>query len=269
MGTPEQPSIDLPIEAKDIFRILALRSVAENSNLYTYLNKGFEKFIKGVKKTERLDSGKPFDCGHKEKPIAKKILNDFTEREMCASERVFFKRKFDPIGEVIDYEIPLDEKKDSARGKIDLLSVCKNSNQKIIYLLEVKKCQSNELPLRAFFEIVTFWLTLRDDNGSFNDFLGNYKDGIYAKYKVVPGLLMCRSSKIYMELMNSGSRDAICDELYKKFRKEGVGVKVFSYIGDEKPIDEREVFQITVEDQTSVLDDILKKPQKLMRTVNF
>ena len=238
-------SINLPIMAKDVFRVLALKSIADarsssnrNESLLSILNedKTFEAFEKGITTTERLDWDSPFDYEHAglKKDRKWKTHADMTERELCASPKGFFGRKFcDSIGQVVDYEVPLDEKRDAARGKVDLISI----KDDVVYLLEVKKCDSDELPIRAFFEIYTFWKTLQDDPEKeaegFQKFLKKYVKGKQSENpivkKVIPGLLLCQQG---------GCRDGIlnrlrnCHEeaekgLYRKFMNKGV--RVFSY----------------------------------------
>lgn len=66
---------------------------------------------------------------------------------------------FDPIGEIIDYQVPLKTpgaSDNSGLGKIDLLS----RNDDTLYLLEVKEPDNTESPLRAILEIHTYWKQL-------------------------------------------------------------------------------------------------------------
>ena len=187
-GTGSSGTIQLPIQPKDVFRILALRSVVENDEMLKALNEHFNEIFKGIKQTERLKRGLT---------INKEKLTDFTERELCASKKAFFDNSFDGIGTVIDYELPLDETRYSAFGKVDLVSLSEDTH--ILYLLEVKKHDSNEHPLRAMFEIFTFWKMLQDGGkdkaGDFSIFIEKYTSAEQNKSKfgerkpsrVVPG----------------------------------------------------------------------------------
>lgn len=221
----------LPILPKDVFRILALKSLANGSvELWEQLNKDetFDAFVKGIDRTERIAArGRGFDYDpHKGiKSKGWNNYNEMTERELCASSEAFFGNSFRGIGTVYDYEVPLDEKKDSARGKIDLLSATDST----VYVLEVKKCESNELPLRAFFEVFTFWKSLRDEDGGFGTFLDRYcAQHDLTGRNVVPGVLLCESSAICRSLLEKKEDDANVVGLYRRFIRD-YGMKVFVY----------------------------------------
>ncbi len=242
--------IELPVLAKDIFRIWALRSIALGpAELAERLDtdKVFAEFCNAKFRTPRLDwkNKKPFAYTHPGLEETKKTnwkqLSDMTEREMCSSRKGFFDREFpDSIGKVVDYEIPLDEERDSARGKIDLLSYRKDRNT--LYLIEVKKCDSTELPLRAFFEIFTFWKTLQDSNGKFTSFLNLYHNSEYNGFNVVPALLWCEGSPIY-EMLVRGDKEKHVKNLYKRFKDRNV--KLFTYKNTSKLKDGRFDVSIT------------------------
>ena len=250
--------IELPVLAKDIFRIWALRSIALGSaELAERLDadKVFSEFCNAKFRTPRLDwkNKKPFDYTHpgleETKKTNWKYLSDMTEREMCASRKGFFDREFpDSIGKVVDYEIPLDEERDSARGKIDLLSYREDIREKTktLYLIEVKKCDSTELPLRAFFEIFTFWKTLQDSDGTFTKFLERYNNSKYEGCDVVPALLLCKDSRIYKMLVGEDKAEHVDEHvknLYNRFK--GLNVKLFAYENTSKPKDGRFDVSIT------------------------
>lgn len=220
----------LPILPKDVFRILALKSLANGSDeLWGQLNKDetFDAFVKGIDQTERIAvGGRGFDYDRHMgiKPKRWNNYKEMTERELCASSVAFFGKTLSGIGTVYDYEVPLDEKKDSARGKIDLLSATDST----VYVLEVKKCESNELPLRAFFEAFTFWKSLRDEDGGFGTFLERYRaQHDLTGRNVVPGVLFCESSAICDSLFTKED-DANVVGLYRRFIRD-YGMKVFVY----------------------------------------
>ena len=253
-GTGSSGTIQLPIQPKDVFRILALRSVVENDEMLKALNEHFNEIFKGIEQTERLKrKGKnPFDYQHPHKglTINKEKLTDFTERELCASKKAFFDNSFDGIGTVIDYELPLDETRYSAFGKVDLVSLSEDTH--ILYLLEVKKHDSNEHPLRAMFEIFTFWKMLQDGGkdkaGDFSIFIEKYTSAEQNKSKfgerkpsrVVPGLLLCDGSPILNRLTSLKTKDkkgVSVEEkrLYKRFFKEGL--RVFRFTENREQIE--------------------------------
>lgn len=226
--------IDLPIAPKDVFRILALRSIVEQPAMIQKLLDSFDSILEGIPTTPRLDPTKftrePFDYEHTDRKIVNSGFGEFTERELCSSADAFFGNTFAGIGKVIDYELPLDITKGSALGKVDLVSLLGEST---LFLLEVKKVESNEHPLRAMFEIFTFWKMLSDGDGSFTTFIERYKNSKQFKeqvpsvgdeIKVVPGLLLCRGSDILERLQKPKEHER---ELYKKFLD--AGLHVFSY----------------------------------------
>lgn len=180
-----------------------------------------------------------------------------TERQLCSSNRAFFNRHFTGIGHVIDYELPLDDKRDSAFGKVDLVSVTDNNE---LLLLEVKKVDSNEHPLRAMFEIFTFWKILQDAHGCFGTFLKEYYQcQNYKNWKereenckrnnpenVCLGLLLYENSDIYKTLDNCQASNSDECDLYIHFMKSPIKMKVFAY-------DYKEANTLKVQDKTREL----------------
>ncbi|MBQ6338837.1 MAG: hypothetical protein IJI36_06790 [Kiritimatiellae bacterium] len=242
-------TIELPVQPKDVFRLLALRSITETDGLIEKLLDNFDSIFKGIEMTPRLDRDSfgrdAFGYKHKGLDVEDIGFSDMTERQLCAAKSAFYAdRDFAGIGRVLDYEMPLDDKKDSAFGKVDLVSQITDE----LLLLEVKKCESNEHPLRAMFEIFTFWKTLSDEDGKFDVFIDAYKKSptynlrkgdLSVPIKVLPGLLLCGSSDIYKELMSPASSDGKRDELYRRFLESPIGLRVFRY--DENNLEVVEV----------------------------
>lgn len=88
----------------------------------------------------------------KQKPFRK-------EEWMC---RWCMGERFSPIGEIVDYQVPLKHSRGGeckGMGKIDLLSVDGDT----AWLLELKVPDSTEHPLRAIMEIYTYWRQLGGD----------------------------------------------------------------------------------------------------------
>lgn len=234
-------TVELPIAAKDVFRLLALRCITETPDLFSKIRDNFDYIYSGINTTPRLDESefgrKPFAYKHEGLDIAETVYERMTERQLCAAKNAFFGKPFDHIGEVVDYELPLDDKKDSAFGKVDLVSIKDDT----MFLLEVKKCESNEHPLRAMFEIFTFWRTLASEDGSYNRFLDAYRasheiaDNVR---RIVPALLLCKSSEIMKELETGLKRDGVQRELCGLFFGPRIGMRVFSYSKDDLSIKE-------------------------------
>lgn len=68
---------------------------------------------------------------------------------------------FDSIGKIIDYQTPLKSKKDDVAGKFDLLSY--NEKNNTVYILELKKPDSDETMLRCVLEGYTYLQTINKE----------------------------------------------------------------------------------------------------------
>ena len=66
------------------------------------------------------------------------------------------------IGEVIDFQTPLQAVETDNIGAIDVLSYNKDEN--IVYILELKKIDNPETLLRCVLEVYTYWKTVHEDN---------------------------------------------------------------------------------------------------------
>lgn len=80
--------------------------------------------------------------------------------EIMAIE-IFNQKSLNILGEVIDYQTPLKDKLEDEAGKIDIVSYDKDN--KIVYLLELKREDSKETMLRCVLEIFTYSKTLDKD----------------------------------------------------------------------------------------------------------
>ena len=80
--------------------------------------------------------------------------------EIMAIE-IFNQKSLNILGEVIDYQTPLKDKLGDEAGKIDIVSYDKDN--KIVYLLELKREDSKETMLRCVLEIFTYSKTLDKD----------------------------------------------------------------------------------------------------------
>ena len=80
--------------------------------------------------------------------------------EIMAIE-IFNQKSLNILGEVIDYQTPLKDKLEDEAGKIDIISYDKDN--KIVYLLELKREDSKETMLRCVLEIFTYSKTLDKD----------------------------------------------------------------------------------------------------------
>lgn len=85
-----------------------------------------------------------------------KIGNENTNRyEEVLAKKLFQLKKFKEIGEIIDYQMPLKNKKTDTAGKIDLLAYDKEKN--ILRILELKTFESMETMLRCVLKAYTYF----------------------------------------------------------------------------------------------------------------
>ena len=80
--------------------------------------------------------------------------------EIMAIE-IFNQKSLNILGKVLDYQTPLKDKLGDEAGKIDIVSYDKDN--KIVYLLELKREDSKETMLRCVLEIFTYSKTLDKD----------------------------------------------------------------------------------------------------------
>jgi len=119
-------------------------------------------------------------------------------------------RIFNKLGSIIDYQVPLKNKRDDNAGKIDLIS----KDEKNIYLIELKIKESKETLLRCILEITTYFQLLDK-----NKFLSDYKEDKDIKKAV----LIVKDSPQEEELksINNGERN------YLKQLMSDLDVQVF------------------------------------------
>ena len=207
--------LSLSLHAKDIFRILAIRSIADDQKVEEWICGHLDDIRKNIQQTGRICSpewkqrpdNEKFPVHtqkgklptRKEKIICKALLGETPESTETTN-----------VGTFIDYELPLDKKRNSAFGEIDLVSATDDT----LFLFEVKGPRCNEAPIRAFMEIFTFWNLLVDDPKKDNAtddtadlFLQSYKKCERGKKldkitNIKPALLLCETSPIFRKLRN-------------------------------------------------------------------
>ena len=82
------------------------------------------------------------------------------KEEIIAME-IFIQSSLNILGKVLDYQTPLKNVRDDEAGKIDIVSY--NRDIKTVYLLELKREDSEETMLRCVLEIFTYLKTLDGD----------------------------------------------------------------------------------------------------------
>lgn len=108
---------------------------------------------------------------------------------------------FNKLGEIIDYQIPLKNKRDDNAGKIDLIS----KNDENIFLIELKTKDNDETLLRCILEIATYYQIL-----SKKKFIDSYKDKFrnLTEKNIKKTILIAKDSSQHNELksINNGER---------------------------------------------------------------
>ena len=128
--------------------------------------------------------------------------------EIMAIE-IFNQKSLNILGEVIDYQTPLKDKLEDEAGKIDIVSYDKDN--KIVYLLELKREDSKETMLRCVLEIFTYFKTLDKDK-----FLEDFNLPKDTKIKASP--LVFFNGSQYKEM--AGSDNKYLKDLIKKLEIE-------------------------------------------------
>lgn len=120
-----------------------------NEIVARYVHNHFAKFKGGIDTITREETYKTIGHEGHINP------NSNREEERIAVE-MFNQKKFDFIGEIIDYQTPLKNTAEDVAGKIDLLSY----DDKTLYILELKKPDSKETMLRCVLEGFTYMKTV-------------------------------------------------------------------------------------------------------------
>lgn len=128
---------------------------------------------------------------------------------------------FNKLGKVIDYQIPLKNKRTDLVGKIDLISTTEDD----VFLIELKTEKNNETLLRCVLEIATYYQILSKPK-----FIDSYKNEFkhLSEKNIKKAILISEGSSQHNELkcINKGEKNnlkRIMDEL-----------EVQGYVIDEK-----------------------------------
>jgi hypothetical protein len=248
-------TISIPIEARSIFRLLAIGPVVRNQNFVKFLADDLDEILRAIQPTERLterdNSTKVKDFlgyGSKHNGGNCTDFEKCSEQELCKSKEAFFKNKKQyagTLGDVFDYQVPLASSRDAGEGVIDMLSL-RYGSIPTIYVIEVKKWDSDEHPLRAMFEALTFWRLLSDEGSNELErgqsfcaplpcqrFIDRYNKSAFSNHQlpdnatIVPAILVCEGSRIYSQMMPKEPPDGELRALYGKIL--GKGLRCFRY----------------------------------------
>ena len=124
-------------ETEEKYTEVIAKEILDNYNKYNFNNINIIKRNKGYK----IDTHNGMfneNSNRKEEIIAMKLYNTIHS----------------DLGKILDYQIPLKDKKDTKAGKIDLISYKEKEN--ILYLIELKNNESKETLLRCVLEIMTY-----------------------------------------------------------------------------------------------------------------
>lgn len=157
-----------------------------------------------------------FVSGHKGLLTEKEKSNPSNREEEILAKKMHG-GNYGPLGEIIDYQVPLKDylktNKDKHLGKIDLLSV--NEDTKKIHIIELKKVGSVETMLRCILEGLTYYQNL-DKSKLKEDYAWKYrkdiKEGLredISDYDFIVSPLVFKDSQPYIEMMEmaNGYRD--------------------------------------------------------------
>jgi hypothetical protein len=125
-----------------------------------------------------------------ESHIGIKVEDTKTNREEEWIAKSMYKNHYDGIGNVIDYQTPLNNKKSDKAGKIDLLSV---PNSSTLYLIELKRGSNKETLLRCVLEIYTY-SKIVDGKKLLRDF------GLNENIAIKPIVAIFKNSEQYKQL---------------------------------------------------------------------
>lgn len=238
----KEMSVDVKIEARSIFRILAIRTIVDDKTFVSKLTHEFKKLLRRIPLTPRitdkdghadyLNYRQPHDGDDKDTTDIEKM----GEERLCRAVKGFFGMSDKHLGEVVDYQVPLSSSDDVGEGVIDLIS--KKDKEKEIYIIEAKSWKSPDHPIRAIFEALTFWKMIGGD-GNCSNFIKRYNESEKNRRRSLPvgaiaypAILLYKKSKIYDKMM-TGQDFGYYKELYQKIYKMHK-LKCFSYDYDKE-----------------------------------
>lgn len=130
------------------------------------------------------------------------------------------KKVLNPLGEVIDYQVPLKSKQSDRAGKIDLMTFDESTG--ILRLIELKAPKSKETLLRCVLEIYTYYKTV-----DMNELLRSYGlDGKCKEVRICP--LFFKGSTQNNEYNTLGNRRNLVG-LMDKISDDGVKVELLRF----------------------------------------
>ena len=201
------------VDASQLYNLKAvnyLSSVAEDSELCNEIVADW--VLKNIQKITEIDmvtrSKSYFVAGHNGILTESEKLNPSNREEEILAKNMHG-RFYKPIGEIIDYQVPLKDyikdNEDRHLGKIDLLSV--DEDKKKIHIIELKKPGSVETMLRCVLEGLTYYQALNKSKLKADyawKFRKDIKEGMredISNYDFVVTPLVFKDSQPYVEMM--------------------------------------------------------------------
>ncbi len=184
--------------------LLEMVALAETS-MATFYQKDFLNYTGVTKDTEEYDTEviarwcldhlerfekiasitreSPYQVGHDGAP---KQEGDRLEEHLAID---LFQKELPLLGKILDYQVPLKNRRDDAAGKIDLLAY----DGRTLRILELKAPNSDETMLRCILEGYTY-LRVVDQKGLLKDF------GLPGDTEVKASPLVFRDSRPFLEM---------------------------------------------------------------------
>ena len=164
------------------------KTTDDNSIFYTEVVSDFLvsseniKLLKAIKPKSRHNVEKSYNVLHDGKlPKNPKHTNEKVIAIDLFNQSLY-EGALDYVGQIIDYQTPLKSVRGDSYGEIDLLAI--NKEDRLFYILELKREDSTESLLRCILEAYTYY-KLVDIDDLLNDFNID-KDEYHGKIKISP-----------------------------------------------------------------------------------
>lgn len=178
----------ITIDTKEKYTEVIAQEILNNGNKYDF-NK-----VKQIKR----------DKSYRSDTHLGKINQKSNRREEIIAKKMY-NNNYKDIGKILDYQIPLKDKKGTKAGKIDLMAY--NDLSKKLYLVELKNDFSEETLLRCVLEIITY-LKQVDGNRLKADF------NLDSDLEIKSAILIFEGTRPYSDFV----QDKYVNELIRKFK---------------------------------------------------
>ncbi len=177
-------------DTKEKYTEIVAQEILRNPEKYDFLS------------VNKINRERTYNVGHDG------IYNDNSTRKEEVIAMKMYKRNYDVMGKILDYQVPLKDAQDTKAGKIDLISF--KEEEQFMYLIELKNNVSKETLLRCVLEIITYYSQV-DREKLKQDF------GVSKEVEVKPAILVFKNTRPYEDL-----NDKYVNKLIEKF-----GIDVF------------------------------------------